>query len=36
MQVHRDAQRLSGEQIALRAMLKRAQLPRLGKALSAV
>ncbi len=31
--VHRTAVRLLGEEIALRALLKRARLPRLGKAL---
>ncbi|TCP42234.1 RSP_2648 family PIN domain-containing protein [Rhodovulum marinum] len=33
--VHAEAQRLSGEKIPLRALLKRARLPRLGKALAA-
>ncbi|MEX5726710.1 putative nucleic acid-binding protein [Rhodovulum iodosum] len=31
--VHAEARRLSGEELALRALLKRARLPRLGKAL---
>ena len=33
-EVHETAQRMLGEEIALRALLKRARLPRLGKALS--
>ena len=33
--VHAEAERLSGETLPLRALLKRARLPRLGKALSA-
>jgi predicted nucleic acid-binding protein len=32
--VHAEAERLSGETLSLRALLKRARLPRLGKALS--
>lgn len=32
--VHAVAQRMMGEEIALRALMKRARLPRLGKALS--
>jgi len=32
--VHAEAERLSGEDLPLRALLKRAKLPRLGKALS--
>ncbi len=32
--VHAEAERLSGEALALRALMKRARLPRLGKALS--
>ena len=31
--VHAEAERLSGESLPLRALLKRAYLPRLGKAL---
>lgn len=33
-QTHADAERLSGQELPLRALLKRARLPRLGKALS--
>jgi len=33
-QVHATAQRMMGEEIALRALMKKARLPRLGKALS--
>ncbi len=33
--VHGTAQRMMGEEIALRALMKKARLPRLGKALSA-
>ncbi|MEM6407470.1 MAG: PIN domain-containing protein [Pseudomonadota bacterium] len=33
-EVHRAAQKMMGEEIALRALLKRARLPRLGKALA--
>lgn len=33
-QVHAEAERLSGQTLPLRALLKRARLPRLGKALS--
>jgi hypothetical protein len=32
--VHGEAERLSGETLPLRALLKRARLPRLGKALA--
>ncbi|SER98416.1 PIN domain-containing protein [Tranquillimonas rosea] len=34
MRVHGEAERLSGEAVPLRALLKRARLPRLGKALA--
>ena len=34
-QTHAEAERLSGQTLPLRALLKRARLPRLGKALSA-
>jgi hypothetical protein len=32
--VHAEAERLSGQMLPLRALLKRAKLPRLGKALA--